>query len=163
MKLVIHLLGLAFTTVVFAAPVTKISDFELADQEAKPRRYRFPKSKVTVMAVADRKGATQLAPWIQRVRDRYSDRVDIDGLADVSMIAKPFHAMLRTAFRKRLAYPVMLDWDGAVVKQFGYAKDEANIYVIDPRGCILKQVTGPLSDPGWRDLAEQIDRALEGT
>src|SRR3954454_7714746 len=44
MKLVIHLLGLAFTTVVFAAPVTKISDFELADQEAKPRRYRFPKS-----------------------------------------------------------------------------------------------------------------------
>ena len=114
------------------------------------------------MVVADRNGATQLAPWIYQLRGRYGQRIDIDGLADVSTIAKPFRAMFRTAFRKQLNYPVMLDWDGAVVKQFGYTKDEANIYVIDLRGRILKQVTGPLSDAGWRDLAEEIDRALQG-
>ena len=150
-------------TTALAAPVAKLSDFELTDQEAKPRRYRFPKAKVTVMTVADRKGSEQLAPWIQQLHDRYRERIDIDGLADVSMIPKPFHAMFRTAFRKQLAYPVMLDWEGSVVKQFGYAKGVANIYVIDRRGRILKQLTGPVSDDGLRELTTQIDRALAGT
>ena len=44
----------------------KLSDFELTDQDAKTRSYRFPKAKVTVMTVADHKGSEQLAPWIQR-------------------------------------------------------------------------------------------------
>jgi len=84
-------------------------------------------------------------------------------VADVSMIPKPFHSMLRTAFRKQLAYPVMLDWEGTVVRQFGYAKGVANIYLIDRGGRILKQVTGPLSDEGLRDLTSDIDRAMAGT
>ena len=115
------------------------------------------------MTVADRKGSAQLAPWIQRLHDRYGARIDIDGVADVSMIPKPFQPMLRAAFRKQLAYPVMLDFDGAVVQQFGYAKGVANIYVIDRRGRILKQVTGPLSDEGLRDLTADIDRAVAET
>lgn len=108
--------------VAFAAPMAKLGDFELTDQEAKTRTYRFPKTKVTVMTVADHKGADQLAPWIQRVYDRYQNQIDIDGVADVSMIPKLFRAMLREAFKKLLAYSVMLDWDGSVVKQFAYEK-----------------------------------------
>jgi hypothetical protein len=38
--------------------------------------------------VADQKGADQLAPWIQRVYDRFQNQIDIDGVADVSMIPK---------------------------------------------------------------------------
>lgn len=163
MKIFLLFAVLALHTTTFAAPVAKLSDFELTDQEAKPRRYRFPKTKVTVITVADRKGSEQLAPWIQRLHNRYGTRIDIDGLADVSMIAKPFHSMFRAAFRKQLAYPVMLDWEGSVVKQFGYAKGVANIYVIDRSGRILRQVIGPLSDEGLRDLTTEIDRATAGT
>lgn len=97
--------------VAFAAPMAKLGDFELTDQESKTRTYRFPKTKVTVMTVADHKGVDLLAPWIQRVYDRYQNQIDIDGVADVSMIPKLFRAMLREAFKKLLAYSVMLDWD----------------------------------------------------
>ena len=58
--------------VALAAPVEKLSDFELTDQDAKTRSYRFPKAKVTVMTVADHKGSDQLAPWIQALHDRYA-------------------------------------------------------------------------------------------
>ena len=62
------------------------------------------------------KGSNQLAPWIQALHDRYGQRIDIDGVADVSMIPNvPSLGMFREAFRKRLAYSVMLDWEGAVV------------------------------------------------
>ena len=46
------------------------------------------------------------------------------------------------------------------MKQFGYAKGVANIYVIDRRGWILKQVTGPVSDDTEEELFREIDRAL---
>lgn len=147
-------------TVSLAAPVEKLTDFELTDQNAATRSYRFPKAKVTVMTVADHKGSDQLAPWIQRLHDRYEKRIDIDGVADVSMIPKPFQAMFREAFRKRLTYSVMLDWRGSVVKQFGYVPAVANIYVIDRRGRIVKRVTGPVSDQAMHDLTREINRAV---
>ena len=151
---------LALRVAAVAAPVEKLTDFDLTDQDAKPRSYRFPKAKVTVMTVADHKGSDQLAPWIQKLHDRYQDRIDIDGIADVSMIAKPFQAMFREAFRRQLTRSVMLDWDGSVVKQFGYTKGVANLYVIDRRGRIVKEFSGPVTDAAERELTREIDRAL---
>ena len=146
--------------IAFAVPMAKLGDFELTDQEAKKRIYHFPKTKVTVMTVADHKGADQLAPWIQRVYDRYQNQIDIDGVADVSMIPKLFRAMLREAFKKQLAYSVMLDWDGSVVKQFAYEKNVANIYVIDRSGRVVKRLTGAVSNEALRDLFRAIDAAI---
>lgn len=147
-------------TGVRAASVEKLTDFELTDQDARTRSYRFPKAKVTVMTVADHKGSEQLAPWIQALHDRYGKRIDIDGIADVSMIPKFFHDMFREAFRKELTYPVMLDWGGAVVKQFAPTKGTANIYLIDRRGRIISERTGALTPAASRKLFEEIDRLL---
>jgi hypothetical protein len=155
---VLGLLFLGASTI--AAPVRMLSDFELTDQNARARSYRFPKAKVTVMTVADRKGSDQLAPWIQALHDRYGQRIDIDGVADVSMIPPFLHAMFRKAFRQRLAYSVMLDWQGAVASEFAYTKRVANVYVIDRDGRIAKQVTGPMEEESARELFREIDELL---
>ena len=149
-----------FTPFAVASPVAKLGNFELTDQEANKRTYRFPKTKVTVMTIADQKGADQLAPWIQRVYDRFQNQIDIDGVADVSMIPKLFQPILREAFKKRLAYSVMLDWDGSVVKQFAYEKNVANIYVIDRGGRILKRLSGTVNNEALRALFRAIDAAI---
>ena len=46
--------------------------------------------------------------------------------------------IFREAFCKKLNYSVMLDWEGSVVKEFGYTKGVANIYVIDRSGRIVQ-------------------------
>jgi len=152
----------ALTAFVLAAPEAKLGDFELADQDEKQRSYRFPRTKVTVMTVADHKGSERLAPWIQRIHDRYEKRIDIDGIADVSMIPKPFHPMFRAAFRKRLPRSVMLDWSGDVVRQFDHQKGVPNIYVIDRQGRIVARASGEVSDEAMRELTRAIDRAMQG-
>jgi hypothetical protein len=154
---------LANAAAAVATPAEKLSDFELTDQHEKARSYRFPKSKVTVMTVADHKGSDQLAPWIERIYDRYETRIDIDGVADVSMIAKPFHGIFRAAFRKQLKRSVMLDWTGDIVKQFDYAKGVPNIYVIDRRGRIVASASGEVTDSRLKELTREIDRALKTT
>ena len=146
-----------------AAHVKKLSDFELTDQNLQTRSYRFPKAKVTVMTVADHKGSGELAPWIQRLHDRYQKKIDIDGVADVSNIPKPLRNLFRASFRKQLSYSVMLDWEGTVVKQLAYKKGVANLYVVDCTGRVQKQVTGPVNDDAEHELAREIDRAITET
>lgn len=142
-----------------SAPVEQLHDFTLTDQHATARGYRFPKAKITVMTVADHEGSAQLEPWIQRLYDRYREAIDIDGIADVSMIANPFHGIFRQAFRKQLKRSVLLDWEGNIVKQFDYEKGVPNLYVIDRDGRILKAVRGPVNEAGFRSLVREIDAA----
>ncbi len=138
-----------------------LSEFELTDQNAQTRHYQFPKEKITVMTVADHKGSDQLTPWIQCLYDRYGKTIDIDGIADVSMIPTPFQNFFRNEFRKKLTRSVMLDWGGSVVRQFGYEKGIANIYVIDRGGRIVKQRSGAVSDTALKDMAAGIDQAIK--
>ena len=152
---------IALHTAAIAAPSVKLTDFQLTDQDSKTRTYRFPKPKVTVMTIADQKGSEQLAPWIQRIRDRYETRIDIDGVADMSRVPTFLQDMIRKAFQKKLTYSVMLDWDGKVVKQFGYQKGVANIYLIDHAGRIVSQMSGPQTDSATAELFNEIDRVMK--
>lgn len=150
----------ALTGAALAVPVKTLGAFELSDQHEKPRVYRFPKSRVSVITVADHKGSDQLAPWIERLYARYEKRIDIDGIADVSMIPRAFHGVFRRAFKKQLTYTVMLDWGGRVVKQFGHTKGVANLYVVDRDGDVVKHLHGPVTDEAMRTLARVIDETL---
>jgi hypothetical protein len=76
------------------------------------------------------------------------------------MIPKSFRGLVREVFRKRLTHSVMLDWDGSVVRRFGYERGLANIYVIDRRGCIVMRVAGPLNPAVEQELFQAIDRAI---
>ena len=153
---------ISLTSLALGASAEKLVNFELSDQDEKTRGYRFPKANVTVMTVADHKGSAQLEPWIQQVYNRYGTRVDIDGIADVSIIPKPFHGMFRAAFRKELTRSVLLDWSGDVVKQFGYKKGVANIYVIDREGRIVARASGNITDAALEGMTREIDRVMKG-
>jgi hypothetical protein len=137
------LFALVSLGVAVASPPEQLSDFALSDQNSVFRRYSFPKQKVTAMTVADRAGSEQLEPWIGSLYERYGSRIDIDGVADVSTVPKPLHGVVHALFRKRLTHSVMLDWHGSVVKRLEYEPGAANIYVIDRRGTILKQLQVP--------------------
>jgi hypothetical protein len=161
MKLGGYLFGiLAIGSTLVAAPPQRLGDFELADQNSITRSYRFPKTKVTAMTIADRRGSEQLAPWIRSLYARYERRIDIDGIADVSAIPRLYWGIVFEVFRKNLTQSVMLDWGGSVVSRFGYERGVANIYVIDRSGRILKHVTGPVNAAAKQELFEALDRAM---
>ena len=160
MKLLFALFGLVGLGAVTASPPKRISDFVLSDQNSVLRRYSFPKEKVTAMTVADRAGSAQLEPWIRNLYERYGSQIDIDGVADVSMVPTPLHGVVRALFRNRLTHSVMLDWDGSVAKRLDYEPGVANIYVIDREGTILQRITGPVNLSSKLELFRTIDGAI---
>jgi len=140
--------------------IAALAPFELRDQYNCPHRISFPAAGVTLMTVADRKGSEQIDGWVGPLKEHYGGRIAIEGIADLSAVPCLLRSMVREQFKKRRAYPVMLDWEGPVVRRFNYRKDEANLFVVDREGYIAGRVAGAATDGGLKTLFAAIDGAL---
>ena len=139
--------------------VNQVGNFELTDQHGQPHHYQFPKTNLSFVAVADRKGSTQIESWVRPVKQRYGTKIDIDGVADLAAVPRLLRTMVTGKFRKTMDYPVMLDWTGAVCRQFAYRNGAVNVFVLDRQGKILNRWAGPANEKSLRDLFAELDRA----
>lgn len=168
MKPTLSFLFLTLATGMSAAPNFERSimgtnappSIELRDQFDAPQRLSFPRTNITLLTIADRKGSEQVAGWIAPLRHRFGTRIDIRGLADVSSVPRPLRGTIRTKFQKFQTYPVMMDWSGKAVKAFTYVPDKANLLVLDEHGHILKRISGEANPEGIEALSAVIDGAL---
>lgn len=167
-KTVFPLLYLGFALIADAAPLARSvsvttnapSSIELRDQFESLHKLSFPSTNLTLLTIADHKGAEQVANWVAPVHARYGPRVIIRGIADVSAVPAWLRGVVRKKFRQRQSYPVMLDWSGDTVKAFAAAQNCVNVFVVDDQGCILKRFTGEAKPGALAELYATIDRAL---
>ena len=110
--------------------------------------------------LADYAGSKQLEPWIRPVYERYQDSIGIYGVADLAILPGFARGLVRKAFRKQLAYPVMLDWSGEVTRRYNYQSGQANILVIDRLGHIVLTIIGPVNPSRLQQVFETIDHLL---
>ena len=145
-----------------SAPVTANAPARLAlrDQFGALQVLAFPRTNTTLLTIADRRGAEQIAGWIAPVQRRFGTRIEICGIADLSAVPRPLHPMVRRQFQKSQDHPVMLDWSGDAVKTFQYVPGNSTLLVFDGRGRILLRVNGEANEAAVREVCDAIDRAL---
>jgi hypothetical protein len=137
-----------------AAPI----EFTLTDQDGNERVVDYPRDRVSIFVVADHKGSSEIAGWIAPLYARYETRIDIAGIAALPGIPPMFHGLFRREFKKRLSYPVMLDWNGEVARSFGYDKGRAQLFVIGKDGRIAFTQSGAASEQALARVYSEIDR-----
>jgi hypothetical protein len=159
---------LGFVTVLHATagkttcgvPTNAPATIALRDQFDAAQRISFPTTNVFLFTIADEKGSEQIAAWVAPVKERFHERVEICGIADVSAVPRPLRGLVRKQFRQAQAHPVMLDWTGDTVKAFGCASDQVNVFVVEGEGRILSRVVGPASEAKLHDLFSVLDETL---
>jgi hypothetical protein len=132
----------------------------LRDQFDAPQKLSFPSANLTVLTIADRKGADQIAGWVTPLQRQFGTRIDIRGVADVSKVPHALQSLVRVRFQKLLTYPVMMDWSGEVVGALTYVPNKANVLVLDGSGRILRRVSGIADDKAVQDMCATITKAL---
>jgi predicted transcriptional regulator len=142
-------------------PPGRSVEFTLTDQHAKERSWKFPTAKASVLVVADQKGSEQIEPWVAPLYKRFETKIDIAGVAALPGIPSAFHGLFRREFRKRLMYPVLLDWKGDVSKKFGAKPAIANLYVISQDGKIVKEKTGAMTEKDLKEVIAALDQLLQ--
>ena len=135
-------------------------NFELRDQYGKTLAYSFPKEKVSVLVFGDRKGSEQVEGWVRPVYERYTERVDLHGVAVLTSVPSLFHGYARRQFRKQVKYPVLLDFKGDVSKGYGYEGDKANLFVIARDGTVSHRASGAATPESLNRLFVVLDRLL---
>jgi hypothetical protein len=129
-----------------------VPSIELRDQFDELQTLSFPASHITLLVVADRKGAEDIEGWIPVLKDLFPEQSQIRGLANMSGVPAILQARARRSFRQTCTYPVMLDWAGSVAKHFPSRPGAANIFVLDRAG----EVRGHVWGPATHDLKEKV-------
>jgi peroxiredoxin len=138
----------------------KAAEFELKDQYDKTFTLNFPKNKATILVFGDREGAKQIESWVRPLVEKYADKIDIQGVAELSAVPSLARSVVRRIMKNQVKYSVMLDWSGAVSKSYGYQKGKANLFVIDKRGSIVAEVAGAASEAELEKIYREINRVF---
>ena len=141
------LLVLTFVSVLIAAPPAETpKSIQLKDQFGKQHQISFPRQSMTLLTIADDKGATALEPWLAALKNRYGTNVYYIGIAQVRSVPSPLRSFVTGRFKKKYSYPILLDWSGDVVKPFAPESAAPNIYLLSKTGSILHQARGRLTE-----------------
>jgi len=157
----VSLLGLVATNAEHADKPTRAPErIELHDQFGAPQRLSFPATNVVVLVVADRKGSEQVNGWVNALNFRYTNQIDVRGLADVRGVPSLLRDSVRRSLRETFAYPVMLDWNGDKASAFGRPQNQAVVLVIAPRGEVLVRVSGPACSEALKKVCAAINSLI---
>jgi predicted transcriptional regulator len=112
---------------------------------------------VTILTVADQKGAQQIDDWVRPLKERYHDRLHWIGVADVTGIPSIFRNRLRSRFQEKYRHTVLLDWEGLVTKALRARSKQANVYLLDSTGKVAAQESGAAQSAAVERLCKAID------
>jgi hypothetical protein len=143
------------------ASLTKAMEFQLKDQYGKTYNYLFPKQKISVLIISDRKGSKQIEDWVRPLYNLYKDRIDIKGVAVVSGVPGILHGFVRIFFKRKIKFSVMMDWDGKVTKGYDYKEGTPNIFLIDKKGDIMLRLFDDANSSNLKQITLQIDSLLK--
>lgn len=143
-------------TVVTNAPIS----FHLLDQFGDPKSCDYPKTRITVLVVADRKGCESIDGWIEPIKKQCGNRIDLLGLADLPDVPRFIRGMVVAKFKRRTAHAVGLDWNGEVSRALGAIKEEPNVFVMDMKGVQLLHVSGTVTDQTLSNVVHTIALAI---
>jgi peroxiredoxin len=134
----------------------KAPEFTLQDQQKKTVSLKHYEDRVVVLIASDKEGSSQNAAWTKAIKEKYADRVAVQGIADVSSVPFFLKGKIRHDFKKD-ADSILLDWKGEVFKAYGLTKGVSNVILIDKDGTIRHLSSGSASPEAVLDLFKKID------
>jgi peroxiredoxin len=134
----------------------KAMEFILQDQYEKTVSLKQYQGRLVVLIASDKEGKAQNSLWAKAIRDKYADRVSVQGVADVSSVPFFLKGKIRSDFRNDRD-SILLDWKGEVFKAYDITKGVSNVILIDKFGMIRHRSSGSASPEAVRELFKTID------
>ncbi len=138
---------------------TRAPEFTLQDQFERTVPLRQFEGSVVVLIASDKAGKEQNGAWTRAIRDRYADRVALQGIADLSSVPFFLKGTVRNDIRKDRV-SILLDWKGEVFRAYGLAQGAVNIIVIDGQGMVRHLHAGSAEPAALVALFRVLDEAL---
>lgn len=138
----------------------RAAEFSLKDQFGAETSFKFPREKATILTIGDKEGAEQLEAWVRPLAEKYGDKIEMHGIAELSAVPGIAKGIVRNIIKKKSPHAIMLDWSGDVSKSYNFKKDSANVILIDKQGDIISRRTGAATPEQLQELMKEINSLL---
>ena len=154
------LLASATAATCVGKPPETVGCIRLSDQYDRPHELCFPGTRPTVLLVADRKSATDVDAWLAPLKERFSGRIEIRGVAQVAGVPSALRPRVRRRFQQDRDHPVLMDWSGETCSQLSYDGGALHLIVLNTNGLVVDRLTGPASGNKLQRAFDRIDSLL---
>lgn len=138
----------------------KAPGFVLKDQNDGSYAIDFPRDKVTVLIFGDREGSDQVEGWVRPVYNKYKDKIEVYGIAELSTVPSLARGVVRRIIKSRTNYSVLLDWTGNVSKAYSYQTGKATVVVVSKEGKVIARRAGAANQSALNQIYKEINSGL---
>lgn len=135
--LLLLLLSLAYHAPALGQVGSNAPPFSLTDQFGNTTTLRFPQPAPVVLLFAGRSGRAEARQWAAALGGPSSGTrpVRLVSVACTGWVPGLFQAQVRRGFAQ--ASPILIDWNDAVAKQYGWAGSGCRVVAINAAGRIV--------------------------
>jgi len=164
MRRAILLTAVMLWTMTAAADQTLINrkapGFSLRDQHDRPYTLQTFSGRPLILMACDKRASKQNAAWRTAILEKYADRVQTAGVADLRSAPFFLSRFIKKDFKKD-PVSILLDWDGTVFASYGLAENVPNIIVIDGMGLVRHLYSGLITPDAREQLFTAVEDVLE--
>lgn len=156
----------AMLTLMLSAAVMAVEEgqsappFKLADQFGKTWDLESLKGSVVVVVAANRDSGREMGPWVDNLKEKYGERIQLLGLIELRGIPGFARGMARSRIRKETKEPLMIDFSGSTGKAYSVNSEDPVVVLIDKSGTARSVVRSAYSETAFKPLSAAVDKAL---
>jgi AhpC/TSA family len=137
-------------------------DFTIKDQYDHEIQLLSQRGKAVLLIYGDNAGSDYMGAWAAAVRDSAAaPSVNVIRIANLRAVPSLLRSYVKRQFLKphsdgKPTLPVLLDWDAAVARIYGFTDDLTNVYLIDEQGMLRYRACGKGTPEETRKLLDMI-------
>ena len=139
----------------------KVPAFAIEDQFEKKWTKADYNNKVALYMVCDRDGYDYADNWTDKLVPKFKNRIHFVPVADVSPVPGLLKGYIRGKFKDNFTFPVLMDWEGTLVKAFDMKEGYPTLIITDKTGVIQYRAWGKGSESEVRRLQEKLEQLLD--
>lgn len=155
----------ALSVPAFAQPAVSVGarapDFDLKDQFGKSWSLSGLGGGVTVLTVADTDSGRAMGPWVDTLKSRYPNKVNILGMLDLHTVPGIGRGIARLRIKRETKDPMMLDFSGNTARTYGVSSKVPTVVVIDKTGIVRAVARQAFDKASFETLAAAVDNAMK--
>ena len=140
---------------------TSAPDFDLKDQFGKEWSLSGLSGKVTVLVAANSDSGRAMGPWVDGLKSRYSNKIQILGLLDLHTVPGIGRGIAKGRIKSETKDPMMLDFSGSIGRAYGVSDKYPAVVVIGKDSTVKAVVRRAYDQSSFDTITAAVDKALK--
>ncbi|MCB0710787.1 MAG: hypothetical protein KDD67_00505 [Ignavibacteriae bacterium] len=133
-----------------------VPTFSIEDQYEKTWKTSNYSGKPALYVVCDRDAYDYVENWTKKLVPKYKENIHFVPVADVTSVPGFLKGYIRGRFKDEFKYPVLMDWEGILVKGLNMKAGHPTLVLTDGSGIVKYRAWGKGSDDEVTKLEKKI-------